>query len=308
MTGNQTFVYLLSAWLYATYIANRMLFIPLCFRKGRFALYALAGLAAGIAVTYMLTQYQMDIPIHRSRNISRSIPRIGIQQQAVWFLYIIVMAFSAAVGLLGELYRKETARQEAEMEKQKAELALYKAQINPHFLFNTLNTLYGMIVTGSDKAEKAFTEFTSLMKYMYSSSSRDTVSLETEVQYIKDYISLQKYRLPEHTKVEFRWSGDPTGKESIAPMIMVTFVENAFKYGVSPVTPGNISVDIKAENGLLVFLCENTVLNLPQSEGSKGIGIENCRKRLELLYHGRYSLEIGRENNIFRVELTVRLK
>lgn len=307
LTNDPRFVYLLASWLYVVYVTNRLLLVRLCFRKGRYLLLALVLLLAGIAVTWLLTRYQMELPEHRLRRLPGEMRRSAIQQQAVWFLYIIVMAFSAAVGLLGEVYRLASARKDAEMEKKKAELALYKAQINPHFLFNTLNTLYGMIVTGSDRTEKAFTEFTSLMKYMYTCSTMDKVPVETEVQYIRDYISLQKYRVPEHTEVDFSVSGDNTLHLDVAPMIMVTFVENAFKYGVSSTVPGRISVSLSAGDGVLSFSCRNLKVNLPAGKVSNGIGIENCRRRLELLYRGRYSLEVGEKDNWFDVNLTVRL-
>lgn len=308
MTSNSAFVCLLGAWLYIVYIANRVMIVRFCFRKRRYKLIALAAIAAGIIITYIFAQYQMELPLHRARPFNRATVRPGIQQQAVWFLYIIVMAFSTAVGLLSEVYRLSSARKDAEMEKKKAELSIYKAQINPHFLFNTLNTLYGMIVTGSDKTEQAFTEFTSLMKYMYSYSTMDTVPVETEIQYIRDYISLQRYRIPEHTDVHFDSSGDGTLQMGIIPMIMVTFVENAFKHGISALHPGAIDIRITAENGSLMFFCRNRTVNLSENKESNGIGIENCRRRLELQYHDRYSLDISAKENVFSVELNVRLK
>ena len=105
---------------------------------------------------------------------------------------MVVTTFSMAVGLLTELYRQRMHRQAVEFEMKKAELALYKAQINPHFLFNNLNTLYGMVVTASDKTEEAFMQFISLMKYMYTNHSKDKIPISTEIEYIRQYIALQE--------------------------------------------------------------------------------------------------------------------
>ena len=115
--------------------------------------------------TYLITRYQMKVPLHHMRRtrLLQHIPKIKLQQQAVWFLYVVVIAFSAAVGLLTQLYHQIMERQAVEFEKKKAELALYKAQINPHFLFNNLNTLYAMVVTESPKTEDAFIQFINLI-------------------------------------------------------------------------------------------------------------------------------------------------
>ncbi len=117
--------------------------------------------------------------MHSSR-FRQPVPKIKLQQQAVWFLYIVVMTFSMAVGLLTQLYHQIMERQAVEFERKKAELALYKAQINPHFLFNSLNTLYAMVLTGSAQVEDAFTQFIGLMKYMYANNTKDKIPVCTE--------------------------------------------------------------------------------------------------------------------------------
>ena len=185
--------------------------------------------------TYLITRYQMEVPLHHMKRtrLLQHIPKIKLQQQAVWFLYVVVIAFSAAVGLLTQLYHQIMERQAVEFEKKKAELALYKAQINPHFLFNNLNTLYAMVVTGSPKTEDAFIQFINLMKYMYANNTKDKIPLHIEVEYIRQYIELQKYRIAENFDVHFSYVHDETEQMNIVPMILITFVENVFKHGVS---------------------------------------------------------------------------
>lgn len=167
---------------------------------------------------------------------------------------------------------------------------LYKAQINPHFLFNTLNTLYDLMISGSEKAEPAFVKFTELLRYMYSNSTPDKTSVSEEINYISEYIDLQLLRLNEHTNVCFTHQEDDTTLE-IAPMILITFIENVFKYGISSHTDSNLLIDIRVENGVLSLVTENPVQQrlLPPKEG---IGISNCRKRLDLLYPEAYTLDI----------------
>ena len=203
-----------------------------------------------------------------------------------------------------ELFRQIISRQQIEAEKNKAELALYKAQINPHFMFNTLNTLYGLVITKSDRAEPAFNRFISMMKYMYTNGVKDFIPLGEEAEYIGQYIELQKERLNEHTKVTFDYTADGENYR-IAPMLLITFVENAFKYGVSSHVDTEITIRLTASDGKISFFVGNSVMKTGDGQGKEGIGITNCRKRLALLYPGKHELKISRPDGRFVVELTI---
>ena len=252
----------------------------------------------------------MKVPLHHMRRtrLLQHIQKIKLQQQAVWFLYVVVIAFSAAVGLLTQLYHQIMERQAVEFEKKKAELALYKAQINPHFLFNNLNTLYAMVVTESPKTEDAFIQFINLMKYMYANNTKDKIPLHIEVEYIRQYIELQKYRIAENFDVHFSYVHDETEQMNIAPMILITFVEYVFKHGVSSHKKGEAYITIRVEKGELLLATNNPLLNHPDSKTSKGIGIENCKKRLDLLYPNRYSLFTGEREGKYAVTLSINLR
>lgn len=309
LVSDSLFVYLLVSWLYIVYILNRRLTMPFLFAGNRRFLIALILILFTLAGTYFITRYQIEVPFHRVHpsRFRQPVPKIKLQQQAVWFLYIVVMTFSMAVGLLTQLYRQIMERQAVEFERKKAELALYKAQINPHFLFNSLNTLYAMVLTGSSQTEDAFTQFIGLMKYMYSNNTKDKIPVCTEVEYIRQYIGLQKYRMPQGFQVHFSYRHDETDQVGIAPMILITFVENVFKHGVSPQRPGEAFVEICMEKGKLLFSTRNPLLNHHRSDSSKGIGIENCRERLDLLYSGRYALSVGEAGNEYVVTLSLDL-
>ena len=302
------FVIMLALWLYAVYFINRKIVIPMIFSQKRY-IPAIVIFVAMTAMTWLLSNY--DFNPHNDamfrfggppRDHGRGHFRMRMHEQAAWFLYFVVYMFSVAVGLLTQLYRQTMEKKEIEMEKNKAELALYKAQINPHFMFNTLNTLYGLMITKSDKAEQAFIQFISMMKYMYSNGTKDFIPLDEEAEYIRQYIELQKARLNEHTKVTFGYDTDGD-EHRIAPMLLITFVENAFKYGVSSHQDTEISIRLSAKGRTMHFAVSNAIMR--DTAKGDGIGIINCRKRLALLYPGAHELKISQTADTFSAELSI---
>lgn len=228
---------------------------------------------------------------------------MNIRKQTIWFFFLIVTGYSLAIELTFELFRQIISKQEIEAEKNKAELSLYKAQINPHFLFNTLNTLYALVLSGSEKTESAFVKFSGILRYMYSQNESELIPAEDELNYIRQYVDLQKLRLNHHTNV-FLSINASSGKILIPPMILITFVENAFKYGTSSDTDCKIDIKIDINKEKLILETENAVMKKPENK-QPGIGISNCRKRLDLLYPERYKLENVENNGIYRVKLEI---
>ena len=317
LESNSLFVITLIVWLYAVYFCIKQISVPMALKDRKHLLIAIAVLLGTIFITWLITQYQMDFPFrgHKPRmdkfiKKAMNITRIKQHQQGTWFMYLVTVCFSIAVGLLTELYKQIMARQASEFEKKKAELALYKAQINPHFLFNTLNTLYGLMITQSQKAETAFMQFIDLIKYMYTKATQDTVNIEEEAEYIGQYIELQKNRIDEkRTHIYYSYSADESAKNTrIAPMILITFIENALKYGASSHIESDIIISLKVNNGTLTLFTENHTVNPKPENKEPGIGIANCKKRLELLYPGKHNLEISNTNGIFTVNLILKLK
>lgn len=298
-------------WLYITYFQYKYFVIPRLFQKGRRRTIALVAIAISLTITFLFSSYEISSPLYHAHQQHREIyhnPMWGVRQnqQAVWLHYIVVTIFCFAVGMLNEAFRQRLARKEVEYERNKAELALYKAQINPHFLFNTLNTLYGLLITHSDKTEAMLERFINLTKYMYNNANHEFIALAEEVDYISQYIDLQKLRLNEYADVRFMHKVDDEAMP-VPPMLLITFVENAFKYGVSSNEPCFIHIRLTQQHDTLSFEVDNSVFER-EVKNSKRMGIENCRRRLSLLYPCRHSLDFGisRDNHTFHVKLELK--
>ena len=317
LENNFMFVCLLVVWLYIVYFVNRIFTVPSLFKDRKRLIWAVIVVLAMIGITYLLSQYKMEFHFQRQPgqppaggppHRTFSPLKFRLHQQAVWFLFVIVMTFSSAIGLLGQLYRLRARRQELEVAKNKAELSLYKAQIDPHFLFNTLNTLYSMVVTQSPKTEDAFMQFIDITRYIYNNANQDSVAVDDEAHYLQQYIDLQRNRINECTKVNFTYTNDKqVHGATIVPMLLITFVENALKYGVSTSVKTVIDITLKLENGFLTLATSNPIRIKPKDENHEGIGIENSRKRLDLVYSNNYSLDINETDDQFDVKLIINL-
>lgn len=305
----QWYVLSVSIWLYLVYFLNRALTVPLLFKggRGRAAGYALIMLSVAVTMWFSQVHLYNPKPNVFDLGINRVLPNVNQYQQAVWSLFVIVETFSFAVGLLTQTNLQRTRRRAVEMEREKAEIALYKAQIKPHFMFNTLNSLYGLFLTGSDKALASLEKFITMMRYIHTSSNRDMVPLSDEIDYIRQYVGLQSLRLNGMTDVRLDIS-IADGNLSIPPMLLVTFVENCFKHGVSPVEKSRITITVSEHDGQFEFSTSNHIFPLQSKHEGEHMGIGNCRKRLELLYPSRHKLEIGSDDESFNVKLRINLK
>ncbi|WP_343669762.1 histidine kinase [Chitinophaga sp.] len=216
------------------------------------------------------------------------------------FLFLAVFFFSLILKIRNRW-------KQAEQEKLNAELSYLKAQINPHFLFNILNSIYSLAVVKSDETPTAVIKLSGMMRYVLNDAGHHMVPLSREIDYIQDYIELQRIRFGSSLPLTFTVNGVPSG-QLIAPLILISFVENAFKYGINASEDADIQVAISIEEQLLQFHVFNkkvTFNDIPAA--SSGLGIENTKKRLELLYSGRHTLEITDAADHFSVSLSLQL-
>lgn len=218
------------------------------------------------------------------------------------FLFIMIVALSMAVEITRQWRTTQQRAQQAETDKAVAELSFLKAQINPHFLFNILNNIYSLAVTQNQNTAGAILKLSNIMRYLTDEVKADFVSLENEVAYIQDYIDLQQLRLSKKVKLDFIVDGNLENKK-IAPLILITFIENVFKYGISNHQEANIIIKLKAEEHQLVFMCQNPIIQTENSFERTGIGLTNTKDRLQFLYPGQHNLTISTEKNIFTVIL-----
>ncbi|WP_165933379.1 sensor histidine kinase [Arundinibacter roseus] len=221
---------------------------------------------------------------------------------AIW---ITSLLFS----IIYDYKKSEEIRQAIEKERDRAQIEMLKTQINPHFLFNTLNNLYGTaLVEESPKTATGILQLAQIMRHSVESSELEEIEIEKEIRFLQDYIELQKVRIPRRPNIlidtKLNWDETPA---RIAPLIVMTFVENAFKYGINPEQNCFIDLSLLVENKRLTLTCRNSIVTRIQVEKGTGMGLKNTIKRLQILYPDRHFLDINSDNGVYDVSLTLNL-
>jgi hypothetical protein len=213
-----------------------------------------------------------------------------------------------ALFFLSLMLRISNRWRQAEKEKAERELSYLKAQINPHFLFNTLNSIYALAVNKSDDTASAVVKLSGMMRYVLTDATQDFVSLQKEIEYIQDYVELQELRFGKSGSVTFSVSGSPMGYK-IAPLMLIAFVENAFKYGLNAEYDSLIQINIFITTQLLTFKVYNHKVKIrPDPSSQHGVGISNTKTRLQLLYPFKHELTITNTEKDFTVLLTLNMQ
>lgn len=217
--------------------------------------------------------------------------------------FIVFLATAARISMYW--YRDKREKTELALEEHKLELELLKTQINPHFFFNTLNNIYSLVYKKSDDAPAAVMKLSEIMRYLIYESKSEMVPLEKEVEQLENYIELERLRVKDDAFIEFEARGS-FASHVVPPMILISFAENAFKHGKRKVPNPGIKISVVAEEGVIKYTVFNYVLNEPHNNHKgEGIGMQNARRRLELLYPKCHKLDIRNDHERFTVKLVL---
>ncbi|WP_460974416.1 sensor histidine kinase [Spirosoma knui] len=241
---------------------------------------------------YVMEPKNFFVPIRIARNAFRLYP---------------IMALTMLINVLRNSYGKEKQLRIAESERYKAELSYLRAQIHPHFFFNTLSSLYALTLKKSDRASDVVMRLSGLMQYMLYDTNAELVVLEEEITQLKNYIALEELRFADRIEYSFQSSG-AVERKRISPLVLLPFVENAFKHSLShELNKAWVTVTLKVVGCQLYFNVENSRAGASASPSRQGIGLMNVQKRLALSYPGCHELRISQEENTFSVNLTIQL-
>jgi two-component sensor histidine kinase len=225
------------------------------------------------------------------------------------FPLIITMGLSLAIKVTAKWYELDLQSKEADRKHTEAELQNLRQQLNPHFLFNTLNNIYSLIAISPEKAQSVVLDLSKLLRYVLYENDAEKVALSREMNFIVNYVELMRIRLTSDVEVKMKVESVTESKLEIAPMLFITLVENAFKHGVSPNNRSFINIDIHmTDNKRLICTIKNSYFPKTETDRSgSGIGLENLRRRLGLLYPERYTFTNTIENDIYTSELSILL-
>jgi sensor histidine kinase YesM len=297
--------------LIAFYYINSLILIPRLLGKRHKLSYGLAIIGSLIVIVILVPLAAGIIfwPMHQTFEE----PESGKEVVAIHILFsillfVIIFIVSTALRIIREWYEAEQKAKEILLEKTTAELSFLKAQINPHFLFNTLNNIYSLSVKGSEHTSEAVLLLADMMRYVLSDAQNNHVPVESETDYLSKFIELQKIRLTNKVTIDYQVTGD-VNSNIIAPMILVPFIENAFKFGISTHEPSIIKILIDVKDQTLKMNVANRVFQTSHLIAkSSGIGLINVKRRLSLLYPDKYRLKIDPDKDgNYIVELEINL-
>jgi len=219
-----------------------------------------------------------------------------------------VILLASAIKLSRYWLQSQQDKANLEIQNRKSELALLRSQVNPHFLFNTLNNIDSLIRKDQDKASDTIVKLSEIMRYFIYETDSDKVPLKKEIDYLHSFIELQRIRHKDPGFIRFQVSGSPTGK-LIAPMLFIPFVENAFKHGIKGKKTPAITVDLLIQPTMMRFEVINFIDSRSDQvkDAGKGIGLANVKRRLDLIYPQKYSLSIEQTGEQYNVLLEINL-
>jgi hypothetical protein len=287
---------------------NALVLVPLFFRRGKKLLYVLLVMVMLVVMTIALVQVEMLIlRIFRPADVAKEKPMMARVYMAIFFLHVIIYLFSLPLRLAFDYYT--IRKQQAQLQKRtaEAELNLLKAQVQPHFLFNTLNNIYFVAQRESPATAELLEKLSNIMRYFVDEGPQDNILLTREVDFIRDYIDLEKLRMRHPLQLTVDIKGEISGVR-IPPMLMIPLVENVFKHGINKRSEDNLLiVTITVEAGRLTVDVCNRIFEETEPVVHGGNGLTNLTARLQLLYDNRYTLEAKQEDRLFFAHLNIPL-
>jgi two-component sensor histidine kinase len=227
-----------------------------------------------------------------------------------YFISSLFLTFFALVlRVMGRHAGIEKRQKELEKEKLNSELALLKNQISPHFFFNTLNNIYSLISINTEDSQNAVLKLSKLMRYLLYESEQRLTNLSNEIDFMNNYIDLMRLRTSNKVSLNVSFP-EKTENINLPPLLFIPFIENAFKHGISYREKSFINISMKIDDENLTFNCDNSIGNskVEKEDNHNGIGLENVRKRLKLLFPGKHTLKIERAEKTFVVNLAINIK
>ena len=233
---------------------------------------------------------------------------LAFQYEWIWAtlkITLIISIYAMLIRFSIDWFDAQKYKDELIKQRQASEIALLRSQVNPHFLFNTLNNIYSLVYNKSEEAPEAVMKLSSIMRYMLYDSNTDLVPVIKEVEYLNSFIELQQLRITQKGFVDIKVLGSMENR-TIAPMLLIPFVENAFKHGDKNHEPG-ITIVLSLQPDKLVFSVENYIKNNNHSpvEESGGFGLHNIKRRLGLLYADKHDLKISTNDDKYKIELSI---
>ena len=325
--GSQNFIawgFYLNATIYGViFYINYLWLVPNFYLNGKRLLYFLIGIAS-IVLLYFVSEFLNETFIHnpeRDRKIAEAfeklseenvIPKPPVRQMQVYFFSLtslIISGFALGLKVIEEHIATEKRQKELEKEKLNSELAFLKNQISPHFFFNTLNNIYALIEISSKDAQASVLKLSKMMRYLLYESDNGQTDLKQEINFLNHYIDLMRLRVSPKVNFEIQLPNDHLNLH-VPPLLFIPFIENAFKHGISYREKSFVKVEMKIIDNKLFFKCINSIskrTDTNQDENHSGIGLENVKKRLQLLFPDKHRLDISTKNDEFSIFLSVEL-
>jgi sensor histidine kinase YesM len=291
---------------------NYSLLVPFLLLRKRTLLYILSVLllvCSPLIVIYFYP-YPQPLDIPSSEELDSFIRRVeGLGRFKYMFpvlFNLVFLVMGTTIRVYEQLIRNDRKKQLIESEKTTTELQFLKNQINPHFLFNSLNSIYSLTIQKSNDAPEAVITLSELMRYMLYQTNDEFVLLKSEIDFIQNYMKLQRLRIVNNEHININVHGI-VSNQKIRPLLLISFIENAFKYGSDFKGNTEISIKIYVKEDEIQFTCMNLIGNRNKDNKNSGIGLRNTKERLLLLYPEKHWLTVKEENNKFIIDLTLKL-